>query len=65
MCGLSTNLKVTFERGENGYWIATIPMVPGAFSQGRTKAAARKNVLNALKELTAARRILASRHDEA
>jgi predicted RNase H-like HicB family nuclease len=49
-------LTIIYERGEQGWWIATIPEVPGAFSQGRTKEEARANVLDALTELMAARR---------
>ncbi len=52
-------LTIIFERGDEGWWIATIPEVPGAFSQGRTKNEARENVLDALSELMAARRELA------
>lgn len=52
-------LTIIFERGDEGWWIATIPEVPGAFSQGRTKDEARQNVLDALSELMAARRELA------
>ncbi|NLG41620.1 MAG: type II toxin-antitoxin system HicB family antitoxin [Phycisphaerae bacterium] len=52
---------IIFERGENGWWISTIPEVPGAFSQGRTKDEARQNALDALTELMAARRELALR----
>jgi predicted RNase H-like HicB family nuclease len=44
-------LTIIYERGEQGWWIATIPEVPGAFSQGRTKEEARANVLDALSEL--------------
>ena len=52
-------LTILFEEGEDGFWIATIPEVPGAFSQGKTKAEARANVIDALYELMAARRDLA------
>jgi len=52
---------IIFERGENGWWISTIPEVPGALSQGRTKDEARQNALDALTELMAARRELALR----
>ena len=47
-------LTIILERGD-GWWIATIPEVPGAFSQGRTKGEARENPLDALSELMAAR----------
>ena len=52
-------LTIIFELGQDGWWIATIPEVPGAFSQGRTKEEARANVLDAMAELMAARRELA------
>ena len=54
-------LTIIFELGSDGWWVATIPEVPGAFSQGKTKAEARRNVLDALAELMAARRELALR----
>lgn len=54
-------LTIIFELGDDGWWVATIPEVPGAFSQGRTKDEARENVLDALAELMAARRELALR----
>ena len=58
---MKTNLTIIFEKGEDGFWIATIPEVPGAFSQGRTKEEARQNVVDAMEELMAARRELAIR----
>ncbi len=54
-------LTIIFELGQDGWWIATIPEVPGAFSQARTKEEARANVLDAMAELMAARRELALR----
>jgi predicted RNase H-like HicB family nuclease len=54
-------LTIIFERGESGWWVATIPEVPGAFSQGETREEARENVLDALNELMTARRELAIR----
>lgn len=58
-------MTIIFERGDDGFWIATIPEVPGAFSQGQTKDEARRNVLDALAELMAARRELALREKAA
>lgn len=58
---MPNELTIIFEPGEQGGWIATIPEVPGAFSQGRSKEEARKNVIDALAELMAARRELALR----
>ena len=52
-------MTVILEKGEDGWWIATIPEFPGAFSQGRTTEEAKENALDALKELMAARRDLA------
>jgi predicted RNase H-like HicB family nuclease len=52
-------LTIIFERGDDGWWVATIPEVPGAMSQGRTKEEAREMVLDALSELMETRRELA------
>lgn len=54
-------LTTIYEHGEDGWWIATIPEIPGAFSQGRTKKEARENVADALAELMTARREVALR----
>ncbi len=54
-------LTIIYEHGEDGWRVATIPEVPGAFSQGRTKAEARENVLDALLEIITGRRVLASK----
>lgn len=56
---MSVQLTLILEKGEDGFWIATIPEIPGAFSQGRTKAQARANVIEATLELMEARRDLA------
>ena len=58
---MPNELTIIFERSDQGWWIATIPEVPGAFSQGRTKEEARENVIDALAELMTARRELALR----
>jgi predicted RNase H-like HicB family nuclease len=58
---MSQEPPIIYEHGADGWWLATIPEVPGAFSQGQTKAEARENVLDALQELMAARRELALR----
>jgi len=59
---MDSELTVIYEWDEDGWWIATIPEVPGAFSQGRTKEEARENALDALRELMAARREMALRN---
>lgn len=58
---MPSEFTIIFERGEDGWWIATIPEIPGAFSQGKTKEEARANVLDAMQELMVARRELALR----
>lgn len=46
-------LTIRFEAGDNGYVIASIPEVPGAISQGLTRAEARSNVIDALRLMLA------------
>ena len=58
---MPSELTIIYERGSEGWWIASVPEVPSAFSQGKTKAEARENVLDAMAELMAARRELALR----
>jgi predicted RNase H-like HicB family nuclease len=41
-------LTVVFEDAGEGWIMATVPEVPGAISQGRTRAEARENVIDAL-----------------
>ena len=50
------NLTIIYEMGESGWWIASIPEIPGAFSQGKTRDSAKKNVIDAANELMLARR---------
>jgi predicted RNase H-like HicB family nuclease len=54
-------MTIIFEPGDSGWFVATIPEVPGAFSQGKSREEARANVLDALNELMTARRELALR----
>jgi predicted RNase H-like HicB family nuclease len=42
-------VTILFEEGEDGWVIASIPEVPGANSQGRTRDEARANVIDALR----------------
>ncbi|WP_273843188.1 type II toxin-antitoxin system HicB family antitoxin [Rubrobacter calidifluminis] len=37
-----------FERGEDGWWVATCPEVPGAITQGKTIEEARENLKDAI-----------------
>jgi predicted RNase H-like HicB family nuclease len=47
---------VVYEWSDDGWWVAEIAEVPGAISQGKSKAEAKENVLDALNELLAYRR---------
>jgi predicted RNase H-like HicB family nuclease len=42
------NLTIHYEDAGDGWVMATIPEVPGAISQGRTRAEARASVIDAL-----------------
>jgi len=48
--GVSQSLRLTivFEPDEEGWIVASVPEVPGALSQGRTRDEARENVIDAL-----------------
>lgn len=61
---MKPEFTIIYER-EAEWWIATIPEVPGAFSQGKSMEEARVNALDALRELMAARRELAFRDKSA
>lgn len=54
-------MTIVFEPAEEGGYMASIPEVPGAISQGETVEESRDMVLDALRELTACRRELALR----
>ena len=45
----SLRLTIVYEEGEDGWIVASIPEVSGANSQGRTRAEARTNVIDALR----------------
>ncbi len=40
--------------GEDGYWVAECPSLPGCISQGRTKEEATRNIKEAIKGYIAA-----------
>ena len=48
---MSESLRVTivYEQGEDGWIVASIPEVPGANSQGKTREEARANAIDALR----------------
>jgi antitoxin HicB len=45
----SLQLTIVYEQGEDGWVVASIPEVPGAHSQGKTREEARENVIDALR----------------
>ena len=47
--------SIVYEPSE-GWWVASLPGIAGAYSQGRTRASARTNLLSALADIEAARR---------
>lgn len=51
-----TRITLLYEKGDDDLWVVTIPEIPGVFSQGETKEAAKENVLSAMQEVLAARR---------
>ena len=45
----SLRLTIVYEEGGDGWIVASVPEVPGALSQGKTRAEARDNVIDALR----------------
>jgi predicted RNase H-like HicB family nuclease len=45
----SLSLTIVYEEAEDGWTVASIPEVPGAHSQGRSREEARANVIDALR----------------
>lgn len=45
----SLRFTIVYEDGEDGWLVAQVKEVPGAVSQGRTRAEARENVIDALR----------------
>jgi len=43
------DLTIVYEPAEDGWMLASIPEVPGVFTQGRTREEARANVIDALR----------------
>ncbi len=40
--------KIVLEKGEDGYYTATVPALPGCISQGKTEKEAKKNIKEAI-----------------
>lgn len=53
---MKPQFTMILEKGEDGFWIATIPEVPGAFSQGLTQKEAEENAIDAMMEIMEYRR---------
>lgn len=45
----SLRFTIVYEDGDDGWIVAQVKEVPGALSQGRTRAEARENVIDALR----------------
>jgi predicted RNase H-like HicB family nuclease len=41
--------KIMLEKDENGWFVATVPSLPGCISQGKTEKEAFKNIQEAIK----------------
>ncbi len=55
---MTLELSVLYTLDDNGWWVAEIPEIPGAHSQGPTKEEAKRNAFDAAKLLLATRRDL-------
>jgi len=42
------NIKVVIEKGEDGYFVASVPSLKGCWSQGKTREDAIKNIREAI-----------------
>lgn len=42
------NLKVVVTKGEDGWYVVTVPALPGCISQGRTMKEAKQNIKEAI-----------------
>ena len=40
-------LPVVITKGEDGYWVAEVPVLPGCISQGKTRKEAMENIKEA------------------
>lgn len=43
------DIKVVLEKDENGWFVATVPSLPGCISQGKNEKEALKNIREAIK----------------
>lgn len=47
MC-IGMNFKIVLEAGEDGFVVASVPSLPGCYSQGKTEKEALKNIQEAI-----------------
>jgi predicted RNase H-like HicB family nuclease len=45
---MAMDIKVVLEKDEDGYFVATVPALPGCISQGKTEKQALKNIKEAI-----------------
>ena len=48
------NVRVVIEKGEDGYFVASVPALKGCWSQGKTRDEALKNIKEAVELYLAA-----------
>ncbi len=41
-------IKIQMEKGEDGFYVVTVPSLPGCISQGKTAEEARENIKEAI-----------------
>jgi predicted RNase H-like HicB family nuclease len=58
------NLTAIYERTEDGWWVVSVPEIPGAVSQGRSREEAREMIKDAVRMLLKVRREDAQRETE-
>ena len=58
------NLTAIYEHTEDGWWVVSVPEIPGAVSQGRTREEAREMIKDAVRMLLEVRREDAERETE-
>lgn len=49
-------LTAVYEHGDDGWWVVSVPEIPGAHSQGETFEEARENIRDAVRLLMEVRR---------
>lgn len=47
--GVEMKFKIRIEIDEDGWYVVTVPSLPGCISQGRTEKEAKKNIKEAIK----------------